>query len=298
MSSWQMKGVAAFVRLAYQRRFATARAGRSLLAKAKGPAAPPPGIRKRCVVAHRQVNGRDVYVVRSRRAATGPSEHAVVYLHGGAYTSEIVRAHWALIAHLAEQAGYDVHVPIYGLAPQHHALEALDLTTKLITDLSAGGGRCYLAGDSAGGGLALLTAQAVAGDPGSPVAGLTVIAPWLDLTMSNPGIPAVERIDPWLTRAGLHPIAESWAGGVPLTDPRLSPLYGRLEHLPPMQVLVGTRDITLPDCRVLRDRVSGTQLEYHEEPRAIHVYPLLPVPEARAARAAIVRHIRRTLGQR
>ena len=297
MSSWQMQGVAAFVRLAYKRRFATEAAGRATLAKAKGRSAPPPGIRKRCAVAHRQVNGRDVYVLRSRRAA-GPSEHSVVYLHGGAYASEIVKEHWALIAYLAEQTGHDVHVPIYGLAPQHHALEALDLATKLITDLSANGRRCYLTGDSSGGGLALLAAQAVAEDPGQPVAGLTVIAPWLDLTMTNPGIPAVERTDPWLTRAGLHPIAAAWAGGVPLTDPRLSPISGRLDNLPPLQVLVGTRDITLPDCRLLRDRATtpGTSLTYHEEPGAIHNYPLLPVPEARPGRQAIVAHIRATLG--
>jgi monoterpene epsilon-lactone hydrolase len=295
MASWQMKGVAAFVRVAYKRRFATEAAGRAVLAKAKGPSAPPPGIRKRCVVAHRQVNGRDVYVVRSRRAATGPSAHSIIYLHGGAYTSEIVKEHWALIAYLAEQTNQDVHVPIYGLAPQHRALEALDLVTKLITDRASTGGRCYLAGDSAGGGLALLGAQAVAADPGRPVAGLTTIAPWLDLTMSNPGIPAVERTDPWLTRAGLHPIAASWAGDVPLTDPRLSPINGPLDGLPPLQVLVGTRDITLPDCRALRDRVAPGTLRYHEEPGAIHVYPLLPVPEARAGRAAIVEHIRANL---
>jgi acetyl esterase/lipase len=296
MASWQMKGVSAFIRVAYKRRFATEAAGRALLTKAKGPSSPPPGIRKRCVVTHRQVNGRDVYVVRSRRAATGPSEHSVIYLHGGAYTSEIVKEHWALIAHLTERAGYDVHVPIYGLAPEHHALEALDLVTKLITDLSANGRRCYLAGDSAGGGLALLAAQAVAGGPERPVAGLTIIAPWLDLTMANPAIPAVERNDPWLTRAGLHPIASAWAGGVPLTDPRLSPLYGSLEGLPPLQILVGTRDITLPDCRALRDRVPpGTPLQYHEEPAAIHAYPLLPVPEATPAREAIVEHIRKSL---
>jgi epsilon-lactone hydrolase len=295
MSSWQMKGVAAFVRLAYKRRFATAAAGRSVLAKAKGRSAPPPGIRKRCTVAHRRLNGRDVYVLRSRRS-TGPSEHAVIYLHGGAYTSEIVKEHWALIAYLAEQTGHDVHVPIYGLAPQHHALEALELVTDLIKDLSGAGGRCYLAGDSAGGGLALLATQAFAGDPQRPVAGLTTIAPWLDLTMSNLEIPAVERTDPWLTRAGLHPIAASWAGEVPLTDPRLSPLYGRLDDLPALQVLVGTRDITLPDCRALKNRVApGTPITYHEEPGAIHVYPLLPVPEAKAGREAIAEHIRKSL---
>jgi acetyl esterase/lipase len=287
--------VAAFVRLAYKRRYATESAGRKLLAKAKGRSSPPPGIRKRCVVAHRQVHGQDVYVLRSRRAA-GPSEHSVIYLHGGAYTSEIVKEHWALVAHLAESTGCDVHVPIYGLAPQHHALEALGLVTKLITEQSGNGRRCYLAGDSAGGGLALLAAQAFAGDPAQPVAGLTAIAPWLDLTMSNPEIPAVERIDPWLTRAGLHPIAAAWAGGVPLTDPRLSPLYGRLDDLPPLQLLVGTRDITLPDCRALRDRLApGTPLTYHEEPGAIHDYPLLPVPEAKPAREALIEHIRKSL---
>lgn len=295
MSSWQMKGVAAFIRLAYHRRYATEAAGRALLAKSKGTSAPPRGIRRRCVVVRRQVNGRDVYVVRARRA-TGPSEHSVVYLHGGAYTSEIVKEHWALVAYLAERAGFDVHVPIYGLAPRHQALAALGLATEVIAELTAAGGRCYLAGDSAGGGLALLAAQAYAGDPGRPVAGLTTIAPWLDLTMSNPGIPAVERVDPWLTRAGLHPIAASWAGGVPLTDPRLSPLYGRLDDLPPLQILVGTRDITLPDCRALRDRVGpGTPVTYHEEPGAIHVYPLLPVPEAKPGRTAIVEHIRKSL---
>ena len=295
MSSWQMKGVAAFIRVAYHRRFATEAAGRAVLAKPKGPSAPPPSIRKRCVVTHRQVNNRDVYVVRARRATTGPSEHSVIYLHGGAYTSEIVKEHWALIAHLAEQTGHDVHVPSYGLAPNHHALEALELVTKLITDLTPGNRRCYLAGDSAGGGLALLAAQATAG-PEAPVAGVTTIAPWLDLTMSNPAIPAMERTDPWLTRAGLHPIAAAWAADVPLTDPRLSPIYGNLEALPPLQILVGTRDITLPDCRALRDRLPpGTPLDYHEEPDAIHVYPLLPVPEARPARQAIINHIQKTL---
>jgi acetyl esterase/lipase len=70
-------------------------------------------------------------------------------------------------------------------------------------------------------------------------------------------------------------------------------MYGRLDDLPPVQVLVGTRDITVCDCRVLRDRIApGASLTYHEEADAIHAYPLLPVPEARAARAAIVGHVR------
>ena len=87
------------------------------------------------------------------------------------------------------------------------------------------------------------------------MAGLLLVAPWIDLTMTNPAVDAVERTDPWLTRAGLHPIAQSWAGDLALDDPRVSPLFGDLTDLPPVEVWVGTRDITLPDCRELERRM-------------------------------------------
>lgn len=289
MASWQMRGVALFARLAYRRKFVTEAAGRRTLARAKGSSAPPRALARRFDVIQDQVRGFDVYRVRSRPAADRP---VVIYLHGGAYTSEIVAQHWSLIGHLADRTGCDVHVPIYGLSPEYHGLQALELVTEVIRDLAGQGRRCYLAGDSAGGGLALLAAQATGGE----VAGLTLLAPWLDLTMSNPGIDAIEPYDPWLARPGLRPLAAAWTGGLALDDPRLSPIYGDLENLPPLQILVGTRDITLADCRTLRDRLPGSvPLTYHEEPGALHVYPLLPVPEARAGRQAIVRHIRETL---
>ena len=295
MASWQMSAVSTFIRFAYKRHFATVRAGRSTLARAKGSSAPPRAVTKRYDVHHRLVRGFDVYVVRS--AAAPPSRDAVIYLHGGAYTSEIVKQHWALIAYIARRSRLDVHVPIYGLAPRHHALEARDLVTTTIAGLTPDYRACYLLGDSAGGGLALLAAQAVAGRPGTPVAGLTAIAPWLDLSLSNPAIDDIEPGDPWLTRAGLRTIAEVWADGLPLTDARISPLYGDLAALPPLQVLVGTRDIAVADCRTLRDRLpAGVPLTYHEEIGAIHAYPLLPVPEAQVARRAIVDQIHATLG--
>lgn len=281
-ASWQMRGVALFTRLAYRRRFTTEAAGRARLALPKGPSAPPRSLRARCT--RRQVAGFDVYAVRPRAAQ--PAEDPIVYLHGGAYVAEIVRQHWDLAAHLADRTGRPVHVPVYGLAPHHDGRQALALVTAVIADLTTAGRRCHLVGDSAGGGLALAAAQA------TPVAGLSLIAPWLDLSMTNPEIDALEPHDPWLARPGLRPMAAAWANGLPLTDPRISPLYGDLHNLPPLQLLVGTRDITLPDCRALRDRLPpGAPLTYHEQPGAIHAYPLLPVPEARAARAAIVAHL-------
>ncbi|WP_433825878.1 alpha/beta fold hydrolase [Actinoplanes sp. CA-015351] len=287
MVSWQMNGVAHVMRLVYRRKFLTEAAGRQTLYRAKGPSAPP----KRLAATSAAVNGFTVYKVGEN------PDKAVIYLHGGAYTSEIVGQHWSLIRHIAEQTGCEVHVPIYGLSPKHHGLEALALVTELIARI---GKPVYLAGDSAGGGLALLAAQHTAAQhtaaQHTTVAGLTMIAPWLDLTMSNPGIDEIEPADPWLFRAGLRPIAAAWTGGLELDDPRLSPIHGDLDGLPPLQILVGTRDITLPDCRLLRDRVpADTKVTYHEQEGAIHVYPLLPVPEAKAGRAAIVEHINATL---
>jgi monoterpene epsilon-lactone hydrolase len=291
VTSWQMNVVAAFTRLAYQRKFTTEAAGVRTLARPKGPSGPPGALRKTFDVSTSRDHGFDLHRVRPAGPDTGVT---VVYLHGGAYTSEIVRQHWALVAFLARQTGHEVAVPIYGLAPAHRGLAALEFVTAVIAAETARGRRCYLAGDSAGGGLALLAAQAVGG-PAGGVAGLTAIAPWLDLSISNPEVDRVEPHDPWLKRPGLRPLAAAWAGDVPLQDPRLSPLFGDLTRLPPLQILVGTRDITLPDCRLLRDRVPpSVPLTYHEQEGAVHVYPLLPVPEARSGRRAIVEHIAAT----
>jgi monoterpene epsilon-lactone hydrolase len=344
-----MSVVAAFTRLAYQRRFTTEEAGLRSLARPKGPSGPPPAILKGYAVSTTRDHGFDLHRIRPPGPDTGVT---VIYLHGGAYTSEIVRQHWSLIAFIATRTGHEVAVPIYGLAPTHHGLEALAFVTAVIAAETSRGRRCYLAGDSAGGGLALLAAQAVAHEPtpstspraasassqsasangpaatvpgtahlGSAdtahrssagaagvsgesatepgaVVGVTVMAPWLDLSISNPEVDKVEPHDPWLRRPGLRPLAAAWAGEVPLQDPRLSPLFGDLTRLPPLQILVGTRDITLPDCRLLRDRLPPTvPLTYHEQPGAVHVYPLLPVPEARAGRQAIIDHITATTGR-
>ncbi|HEY8590623.1 MAG TPA: alpha/beta hydrolase fold domain-containing protein, partial [Naasia sp.] len=154
----------------------------------------------------------------------------------------------------------------------------------------------YLVGDSAGGGLALAALQeAQRTDPGR-VLGATLISPWLDLAMRNPEIAVIEPHDPWLSRSALRVVARAWAGGLSMDDPRVSPLLGRLDDLPPLQVFAGTRDITVADCRVLRDRMAGAPgFSYDEVQDALHVYPLVPAPERHAARRAMVGRIRSVL---
>jgi len=283
MASWQMRAVALYVRATRKKRYATREAGLAFLHSAKGPSDPPAKALGDSRVSTHRVRGRDVHVVRGP-GHTASAAGAVVYLHGGAYTNEVVDQQWAFVAALAARTGVEVHVPIYGLAPHHTASEAVDLVAEVVHGLVAQGRSVVLLGDSAGGGLALVAAQQAAPAVRQRVAGLLLIAPWIDLTMANPAVDAVEPTDPWLTRAGLHPIARSWAGDLALDDPVVSPLFGDLTGLPPVEVWVGTRDITAPDCRELERRMpDGAAFALHVEDGAIHDYPLLPTPEGRAA---------------
>jgi epsilon-lactone hydrolase len=289
--SLQMKVVAAFVRLAYKPRMATAERGRARVAAPKGPSAPPARLRKRHRVSTRRVGGFDCHTVAPRG---GRAERAAVYLHGGAYIGEISPQHWALVSRMAD-AGVRVEVPSYGLAPRHTYRDAYPFVTAVYRDLVAefGADAVTVAGDSAGGGLALGLARTLDGAGLPQPRRLILIAPWLDLTMSNPDIPRVEARDPWLSRAGLHEAAAAWAGGDDPTDPRLSPLDGPLVGLAPIDVYVGTRDICLPDSLLLRDRATaeGAAVRLSVREGAVHVYPLVPAPEGRAAARAIIREV-------
>lgn len=285
MTSWQTAVLCRYLRATRKRRYATAERGLRAMATGR-PAAPPPRVLRERVTTQ-STAGFDVATVRpvERDAATAG---AIVYLHGGSFISGIASQHWSLIAQLSATTNRGVHVPHYGLAPHHDAGEARAFLDAVVTTLRPRA-PLHLVGDSAGGNLALLLAQS---HPVA-VAGLTLISPWLDLSLDNPDIGDVERVDPWLTRAGLRPIASRWAGRYHLHDPAVSPLLGDLDHLPTTEVLVGSRDICQPDCRRLQEAASSA-VTLHVEDGSPHVYPLLPTPEGRRARAAIVRRVQAT----
>jgi len=290
MASWQTHAVCVYLRITRKKRYRTTEAG--LRSMADGiPAAPlPDELRDRTSVA--PLAGGEVVTV-------GPADGivagagALVYLHGGAFVNGIQPQHWSLIGHLADSTHRAVHVARYPLAPEHDITHAEAFLAALHERL-APDGPLHVIGDSAGGTLSLLLGQSHVHH--GTIAGLTLIAPWLDLSMTNPAVELVEPHDPWLTRAGMRPIAAHWAAGRDLTDPTVSPLYGDLTGLPHTLVLVGSRDICRPDCdRLVELAPSSVDLTLHVEDGSPHDYPLLPTPEGRRARQAITDHVLRTL---
>ncbi|MDT0278286.1 alpha/beta hydrolase [Blastococcus goldschmidtiae] len=291
MASLQMRAISVVLRLTRKPRTATVERARTRIAAPKGSAEPPAALRARHHVRTRLVQGFPCTTVAPRNGAPG---RAAVYLHGGSYTGEIAKQHWALISQLAD-AGVRVEVPLYGLAPQHTYREAYPFVTEVYRELLAevDAAAVTVAGDSAGGGLALGFAQTLAAASLPQPRKLVLLSPWLDLTLSHPDLPALERRDPWLNIDGTVEAGKAWADGDDPTQPRLSPINGELAGLAPMDVYVGTHELCLADVLLLQERAAaaGAALRVTVCPGAVHVYPLVPAPEGRAAAREIVAEI-------
>jgi len=209
----------------------------------------------------------DMGGVPARRYRTYGSEDgkALLFLHGGAYVLGGPASHGALAARLGEAAGADAYLPDYRLAPEHPhpaALQdALAAYRWLLQEHPAEG--IVLAGDSAGGNLALTLAMAIRGAGLPQPAALALISPWLDLTHSGASIMSRAARDPMLSGAWLRACARHYAGNLALDDPRISPLFGSLENLPPMLLHVGSEEVVLSDSERLAESasVAGVDLE-------------------------------------
>ena len=278
-----------------KRHWSTTEGARSYIATraAKTQRFAPPRVvtgRVRSVPHERQ--GWPVYELTPRR---GEAARHVFYLHGGAYVNEIVFWHWWLLAGLVRGIPCRALVPIYPLGARAGAEETVAKATAMAAELvdEVGAEHVVLMGDSAGGGLALAVAQALR-DRGQTTRRVVLIAPLLDAAADQPEQRALEPRDAMLALPGVVETARTYARGLPLDDPRVSPLFGEMRGLPPIAVFVGTEDLLNPDSHRLRERcaVAGVEIELIEGQGLPHVYPLYPTPEGRAARAHIARLLR------
>ena len=221
----------------------------------------------------------------TRRGRT--HDRTVVYLHGGGFVAPIDPFQVRYGARLASGLGARVVMPDYPLTPEHTWRDAHGPIVELVERLLHEGEDVTIAGDSAGGGLALAVALAIRDRGGPQPSHLLLVSPWVDLTTSTPETLEVTRTDPWLFIGKMRAYAEWWAGSADeVGRPEVSPGLGDLTGLPPALMFFGTRDSLWPGGQLLvrRAEEAGWPLTYVEEPGLLHVYPVLPfVPEARRA---------------
>ena len=249
---------------------------------------PPAWMSQNFDINKEDVEGYPVYEI-APRAGTAKR---ILYMHGGAYVFEITSYHWGLIAEIAERTGYGVTVPIYPIAPEHdfHAMFGMvGAVYRRMLEESEAADIAFM-GDSAGGNMAVVLTMMAARE-GLPVPGSHVlISPGLDMSLANPAVLEMARNDPWLDIPGGLEAIRLYGAGMDRTDWRISPLYGDLSVLPRTLLFTGSRDLLSPDNLIFADRArtAGVEIEVVYAEGMFHVWPLIRMPEARAARERMV----------
>lgn len=218
--------------------------------------------------------------------AAGVDEAKVVlYVHGGGYVMGSAGSHRDVTGRLSKAAGARVLSLNYRLAPEHPFPAPVDDAVAAYRWLLAQGispGNIAVAGDSAGGGLAIATLLALrdAGEP-LPAAGIG-ISPWVDMEGTGESMTTRAAVDPVVQKEGLLGMAKLYLGDADPKNPLAAPLHADLAGLPPLLLQVGDAETLLDDSTRLAERARAAGVDvtlkvWDEMPHVWHLFaPILP----------------------
>jgi acetyl esterase/lipase len=223
-------------------------------------------------------------------ANTAREEGIILFLHGGGYNLCSINTHRELSAHIAKESGAKVLLIDYRLAPEHPfpaALEDAISAYRWLLDRGFTAKNISIAGDSAGGGLALATAISIR-DAGDPLpSSIACVAPWTDLCMTGDSIKTKAGKDPMIKIQSAKVWAKNYIGDNDPSKPLISPLYDDLKDLPPLLIHVGTDDMLLDDSRRIAQKAqdAGVKVTLKIYDKLWHVFHLnvKAMPEAKKA---------------
>lgn len=193
-----------------------------------------------------EVCGIPGYWCHPRQAIPGAR---LLFLHGGGYVLGSARAMTAFAGQLATRTRAETFVAEYRLAPENPFPAAFEDALAAYRGITEGATVTALAGESAGGGLALALLSLLEQEHAAPrPRAVAVMSPWTDLTLS--GVSHVSRrdADPIFTRDALAALAQKYLQGWRADDPRASPLFGVQPALPPIRLDVGEDEVLLDDA--------------------------------------------------
>jgi monoterpene epsilon-lactone hydrolase len=171
----------------------------------------------------------------------------------------------------------------YRLSPEHAVPAAVEDTIAIYRALIRDGispSQLFIMGDSAGGGLSLLTIQALIARQLPLPRGVIPISPWVDLSLSSESYTRNDEIDVMLNTVDAKWAASQLLGPnnsqLSLDSPSVSPLFGSFEGFPPMYVTVGTAEILEDEVRLMVEKAKQAHVDvtFEEGLHLMHVYPL------------------------
>ena len=227
--------------------------------------------------------------------------HIVLYCHGGGYTCGQLGYARILASKLALATGCDVFSFEYRLAPEHPYPAAVQDAQAVWDHLmyqGFGARDVILAGDSAGGNLALELCLNLKEQGRRQPRMLALFSPWTDMTCSGLSHTDCADIDPMLTAEYIAAVRQAYTGpDAAWADPRYSPLFGDMRGLPATLIQVGTNEILRSDSELLHHKLQEagvySTLEVYED--CWHVFQQMPIRRAAQAMESVGRFVQRNL---
>ena len=223
--------------------------------------------------------------------------YVILYVHGGGYLSGGLDYARILAIKLAVATGFTTFTFAYRLAPEHSYPAAIEDGLSVWEHLTSGmysPSHVLLAGDSAGGNLALCLTQKLIAE-GKPIPReLLLFSPWTDMTGTADSYETNKDLDPVLSREFIADAAKAYiAGAGEADDPRFSPLFGSFEGFPPAYIMAGRNEILLDDSIRLCEKIkeAGGRAALDIEEKGWHVYQQLPIRIASLAIARLAKHL-------
>jgi len=226
------------------------------------------------------LQGEWVYVNRAHM-----KKYVILYCHGGGYSTGSRVYARTLTTKLAMSTSMDVLSFDYRLGPGHPHPAGTGGALKggdYLMLLGYGARDVILAGDSAGGNLALSLALQLKAQKRLLPRGLILMSPWTDLTASGQSHETKAAIDPVLNAGYLAEMTGNYAAKEKLNDPFISPLFGDYEGFPPVYIQVGENEVLLDDSVMLYRKLlhANVSVRLDRFPGMWHVFQMSPFKTA------------------
>ncbi len=212
-------------------------------------------------------------------------KYIILYCHGGGYSTGSRVYARALTKKFAMSTSMDVLCFDYRLAPENPYPAAAEDAMKIwdyLMLLGYGARDIIMAGDSAGGNLALSLVLRLKQEGRLLPRGVILMSPWTDLTSSGESHTTRAAIDPVLNAAYLQEMIDHYAPGEDLKNPLISPLFGDYTGFPPTYIQVGDNEILLDDATLLHAKMieENVSVKMDVFPGMWHVFQMSPFKTA------------------
>lgn len=222
----------------------------------------------RCTIRKEKFAGRKLFIINRRyhnsRNVKGynndnnvNNKKVVLYIHGGAYITNIGEEHWRIFEDITLKTDYTVIAPDYPLLPKYNYKDVFNMIRPLYDEIASrvGSNNIILMGDSAGGGMALGLTEMLNNEEKDLPSKVILISPWIDVSLTNEYIKEVQKRDKVLNYILLRIAGHKYSDN----DDKnylASPLYGMLTGNSNICIFIGTNDIFYPDVMSFKEKID------------------------------------------